>query len=335
MLVTTDLHFTDRRLDSYRFKVFDWLHELLDEKEEPISILGDITDAKDNHSNKLINTIVDGLVSLANRVPVYILKGNHDFKDPKVPLFRFLKYIPNIEFFIEPALVETSLGQSCYLPYVKNPSHVWKKYSSIIKKADIVFTHITFDRALPSNGPPLEGVSIDLLHNIGYDGYVFSGDIHIPQQLGKVIYVGSPYHIHFGDDNRHDPRIIRINRDHSFTEYKFNTINKLTIKVETVNDLENFNIKNGDQIKLIVRYNKVSVEDPKKVANKIINKIKKVGGIIYSTKFEPYAEFDKTKIELKQKTDIEIVSELVKEHKLDKKFFELAKAIIEAGNDRS
>lgn len=333
MIVTTDLHFTDRRLDSYRFKVFDWLHKLLDEKEEPISILGDITDAKDNHSNKLINKIVDGFVSLSERVPVYIIKGNHDFKDPKIPLFKFFNYIPNIKFFVEPSVVGTHLGNTCYLPYEKSPEKKWRQYKSFIKKADIVFTHITFDKAVPSNGPPLDGVPIDVLSKYGYNGYIFSGDIHIPQQLGKVIYVGSPYHIHFGDDNRHDPRIIRINKDQSFTEYKFETINKLTIRVESINDLDNYKIKNGDQVRLIVRYNKVSVNDPKKEANSIINDIKKKGAIIHTTKFEPYMEFNKTKIEVKHKTDLEIVQELVKAHKLNDKFFKIAKAIIEAGND--
>jgi len=128
MIVTTDLHFTDRRIDEYRFKVFDWLHELLDEKEEPVAILGDITDYKDNHSNILINKIVDKLVSISERVPLYILVGNHDFKDKNFPLLKFLNYIPNIklryiEFF--PVMI-----QQLYL------KHNWLLFKRLLNKND-------------------------------------------------------------------------------------------------------------------------------------------------------------------------------------------------------
>jgi len=326
MIVTTDLHFTDRRIDEYRFKVFDWLHELLDEKEEPVAILGDITDYKDNHSNILINKIVDKLVSISERVPLYILVGNHDFKDKNFPLLKFLNYIPNIKIFLNPTLETTHLGDTLFLPYTKNPNKEWVNYKNLFTKANIIFTHI---------GGPLDGVKQELVKKLGYNGYIYSGDIHIPQQLGKVIYVGSPYPIHFGDDKRLDTRIIRVKKDSSFIEYKFDTIKKLTVKIEDLSDLDSYTFSEGDQVKLIIRFNKYSNNDPKKLSNLVIKKMKNAGVVIHSTKYEPYSKEEKIKIDVKFKTDLDIVKELVDNNNLDKEFFELAKAIIEAGYDRS
>ena len=95
ILLTSDLHFTDKPEDSYRFDLFDAMRDWCEEYPiKHIIILGDLTNEKDNHSSKLVNKIVNGIFSLTCYCPVDILMGNHDYIDPENAYFQFLEVIP-------------------------------------------------------------------------------------------------------------------------------------------------------------------------------------------------------------------------------------------------
>src|SRR5215831_509799 len=101
LLITSDLHLSDRARDRYRFGLFKWLVKKQRKYNvDATFILGDVTDRKDNHSAALVNEIIDNLILL--KPPVYILKGNHDFIDPDTPYFRFLSRLDGIKFISEP-----------------------------------------------------------------------------------------------------------------------------------------------------------------------------------------------------------------------------------------
>src|SRR6266700_4274826 len=108
-ILVGDLHLTDRAQDNYRFKIFDWIRQQQDKHPVAATFLaGDLTDQKDRHSATLVNKIVGGLLKLKR--PVYIVMGNHDYRDPKNPFFKFLNHIDGLTFVTKPRIVEHGMA---------------------------------------------------------------------------------------------------------------------------------------------------------------------------------------------------------------------------------
>lgn len=198
ILLTSDLHLTDSPRDEYRWTFFHWLRKALAEhKAEALWILGDLTDAKDYHSSRLVNRVVTSLSEF--RLSIFVVRGNHDGLDPDCPYFRFLNALPNVTFFTQPIRDYGFL----IVPHSKNE----EDFPPPMPSEDFVFMHATFSGAIADNGQTLTGVSRKVLDR--YKGKkIFSGDVHVPQTLGNLTYVGSPYHVHFGD--KFDPRVLLL-----------------------------------------------------------------------------------------------------------------------------
>ena len=248
-LITTDLHLTDKPRDEYRFGLFPWIRKVVKKYSiQKVFILGDLTDFKDRHSSTLVNRIVDEFGKLSKEVNVDILEGNHDFVDVYNPFFRFLNRMKGVQFFYGKPKSNTMPdgGKAIMLPYTKTPKKDWKKHN--LTEYDYIFMHQTFGGAVASNGYKMEGLSASLLKDV--NGQVFSGDIHVPQKIGKVTYVGSPYHIHFGDTFL--PRIILL-KEGRHQYLRFPCLKKVTLNIKTAKDLYNItSLSEGDQVKVQV-----------------------------------------------------------------------------------
>lgn len=244
-LFTTDLHFTDAPREAYRFQVFDFLEKRVKAYGVPyVFLLGDLTDKTDRHSSRLVNEIVPRMQALAKLCQVFILRGNHDYVDPQCPYFRFLNEIEGMHYILEPTKIKLDETRIYLLPHTRHPEIDWKSLE--INKADIAFMHQTLAGARAENGRPLEGEDVSLLSGCKQ---VFSGDVHVPQQMGNIIYVGSPYHVHFGDS--FVPRIIHYSAAkiiNCLTTFP----SRLMLNVISLNDLETREFKKGDQCKLNV-----------------------------------------------------------------------------------
>lgn len=219
---------------------------------QTLMILGDITDAKDRHSSALVNQVVDSIGALARRIPeVVLLAGNHDWLMRNEVFFRFLNHIPNVRFITNPTEDELDERRVVFLPYSKNPHADWKQLDLHTSPPDLIFMHQTFAGAIASNGEEMEGESMPPLP---MSSRVYSGDIHVPQTLGikdgpQVTYVGSPYHVHFGDDFK--PRIMMLDRrcrEQWYSDLK--TPKRVSLKLASLRDLERLDVEAGDQIKL-------------------------------------------------------------------------------------
>lgn len=244
-ILTADIHLTDARRDSYRFDLFPFLAKQAKKyKVDRIYFLGDITDAKDHHSSKLVNQTVAAYQSLP--VPSTILMGNHDFKDPNHPFFNFLNFVPNVEFISKP-LFKTKESVLC-LPHTKD-IEAWDDYRNQMEKAEYIFIHQTVNGALASNGHALPGLPLDLFDDL--DGQVYSGDIHVPQIIGSVTYVGSPYTVHH--DDKFEPRILLLQNGKE-TDLYFDTVRKWSLEIGDVDELyKNKKLREGDQIVITVK----------------------------------------------------------------------------------
>lgn len=206
--VTADLHLSDNPRDAYRLRWFERLPELAKSLgAKRVLVLGDITEAKDGHRAGLVNAVVDGFAALAEVAIVYVLCGNHDYVAQDVPFYRFLRHLRRVRWINSPTPLKLSgLGECLFLPHARAPDdwvdHMHDSY-------DWFFCHQTFNGA-DLGGRKAEGGGFDpgLFRGRGGTFRVVAGDVHVPQTVGPVTYVGAPYAVDFGD--RYAPRVLLL-----------------------------------------------------------------------------------------------------------------------------
>ena len=250
-IITTDLHLTSDPNDEYRWGLFPWLIEQGKKgRVRSVAILGDLTDAKDYHSSVLVNRVVDNIKKLRDAIgQVLILVGNHDYLKDGHPYFSFLNALDGVKFIHEPFSDLEEELPVLWLPHSKNPAKEWEVFKSLDWYSHI-FMHQTFNGSVASNGQKMEGDGVDRVSWMNKDlvPEVWSGDIHVPQKKGLVEYVGSPYHVHFGDS--FSPRAILLERGGKRKDLVFPTIQRATLKLNSLDDLFSLEVSPGDQVKL-------------------------------------------------------------------------------------
>lgn len=204
------------KVDQYRHDFVSGLPEIIKRrKPDAFVILGDITEEKDRHSARLVNMVVQELSDIAAVVPTLILMGNHDYINEGHPFFAFVKHIPNIEWVGEvtngsalKSQIFRSIFHDCLLlPHTRNYERDWSDDINHIgfEGYRFIFAHNTFNGAAVGFGRKLEGIPLDIFPK---KARVIVGDIHVPQTLGPVTYVGAPYTVNFGDD--YNPRLLML-----------------------------------------------------------------------------------------------------------------------------
>jgi len=250
-IVTADLHLTDAPEDEYRWGVFEFLIDKANELgkgSNTLFVLGDLTDKKDYHSAKLVNRVVNSFVSLYRNSTIkeiIILRGNHDGVDGGVAYFEFMNAIPYVHVITKPELRNMDFRKIALLPHTKDPAQDWALIE--FGEAKYVFMHQTVTGAVGESGRVLEGTQNIASLLGGTPAKVFSGDIHAPQRIGNIEYVGSPYHIHFGDD--YQGRILCAQAA-KILEWHYPTIRKIKITIRDAKELAKYDLEEGDQIKV-------------------------------------------------------------------------------------
>lgn len=210
VLITADLHFSDSPRDYYRHQFVrkELLEVIGDNKVKTLVILGDLTEKKDRHSSWLTNTVAEHLNILGSWVKVIILQGNHDALDVACPFFYFVTMLRGsrqIRWIGDPSLITVEgLGRCLFLPHTTDHRR-WVELP--MGSVDWIFAHNTFKGTISESGKELDGIPTDVFPK---GVRVISGDIHKPQVVGPVTYVGSPYLIDFGDN--FDPRMLLIKK---------------------------------------------------------------------------------------------------------------------------
>ena len=246
VLVTADLHISANPRDAYRS---NWLKKLpslaAKHKANVVLILGDLTESKEGHSAELVNFIVAELHRLAEARQVVISQGNHDWhSSPDNPFFGFLAYIENITWISQPTPFLD--GQAILLPHTADYERDWDKID--FKKYDLAFAHQTFQNAASDSGFKLSGIPLSYFPS---NLQIISGDIHTPQELGNLIYVGSPYSIDFGDAA--EPRILLIHDNGEIESIPCEGPQKRLVEVKSIADLKHVKgLAEGDILKVRV-----------------------------------------------------------------------------------
>ena len=209
ILITTDLHLDHNPDHDYRWKALDVVGRHLDSSDIDVAVIaGDLVDAKDRHPAKFVNRVVDRIAQLADTKQVILLKGNHDYIDPRGPFFKILGKLRNVLFISDPIRLPFGQSQVLFVPHGVS-WHIgadWRK-SFTFSENDLIIAHETFNGSIASNGTKLPGVPLATVsRKVTRGAPVISGDIHVPQQIGNVTYVGAPHAVRFGDN--YAPRML-------------------------------------------------------------------------------------------------------------------------------
>ena len=248
LLLVSDIHLNDSLQDNYRWRIFNYLAKAIEKyKVTHVVVLGDITDSKDHHSALLVNKVVERFRDLAFLCPVIVLRGNHDCIDADVAFFRFLDYHPNTKFISKPTEMKLCGKRALFLPHTSSREGYNGEYD--FRNYDWIFCHQTFHGVRGENGRALPGISPTVFAHC--KGRVYSGDVHVPQRLGRVEYVGAPYHLIFGGTN-FIPRII-LDGGNEMQEVLLKTTRKHTIVINSPEQLEDIKLREGDHIKCDLR----------------------------------------------------------------------------------
>lgn len=248
-IIISDPHFTASPNDEYRWGLWPWLaNEIKEEGARTLLILGDLTDAKDYHPAELVNRLTAAIVSMPVE-EIIILAGNHDWLKQGGVFFKFLQHVqrPKIRVVTEPAddPGDPAADPLCmFLPYSKSPARDWKNWD--FSHYDFLFMHQTAPGSVASNGQKMEGDEMPPLNA----GKVYSGDIHVPQIIGPIEYVGSPYHVHFGDN--FEPRCLVIDKKRKAYDLHYPTISRRAVSVWGLEELERLKLGKDDQLKLTI-----------------------------------------------------------------------------------
>lgn len=286
-LVTADLHFTDQKQDEYRLGLLPWLKATAKKNEvNYIAILGDLTDKKDRHPARLVNRIADDLADMNNTVKwTFLLRGNHDYVDADTPFFRFLNEVRGVTVVTKPIVAECHAeGDVLFLPHVRDVAD-WGKITTP-EKHGLIFAHQTFTGAKASNGEELEGMPSSIFDNCE-PGTVFSGDIHGPQRVGKVEYVGSPYHVHYGDS--FTPRVLLIDGTKR-VDLRFPAPRKPVAIIRRAEDLKGMGLDQGDMVKVRLKLSREDTLDWKKHKRAVVEMCDKLGVELHGPELVPLSE---------------------------------------------
>ena len=77
----------------------------------------------------------------------------------------------------------------------------------------------------------------------------YSGDVHVPQRVRNVTYVGAPHPIKFGDD--YPCRMLLLDEGFNVAmEIPLTGPRKRIVRISDVADLEGLDLRHGDQVKI-------------------------------------------------------------------------------------
>ena len=165
---------------------------------QPGDVLVQVGDTFDNRQSiniKVLNYAVDLFERLGEILPCYVICGNHDIwakKSNDISSIDSLKWIPNVQVYKEPELLDWSGRKVLLMPWRRDAEHEAETLAEY-PQADIVFCHSEV-RGIYLNAKVKNEHGTET--NI-YDKYtrVYSGHIHFRQEKNKLLMVGVPYQL--------------------------------------------------------------------------------------------------------------------------------------------
>lgn len=292
-VLTGDLHLTESAKHAARWGVFKFLETVAREQEVgAVLINGDIADAKDRHPAKMVNRLVDAIRDLAESVEVVISMGNHCYLDPKNPFFGFLEHVhPRVRYVRTPKALRIGGLRTLVLPHTRSPVQggvlSFPSLRPSTGEYDAICLHQTLNGCQASNGQVLEGLQPSRFdpEHVGA-AFVFSGDIHKPQRVGNVEYVGSPYQVAFGDE--FVGRVLVVFQDQWIDVPNVSAPRKHTVSIDfqEVDGKWDEQVYAGDGCRVVLRLLANEVHEAALARKEILARLRSKGCVDASVRFD-------------------------------------------------
>ena len=277
-LLTADWHLDENEDNEYRWKVFGEMHRILDEHPAVTAAfqLGDFVDRKDRFSSRFVNRLLGELRGIGERIPFYIMRGNHDFPLRGPSYFEFVDArIPwNVHYVTKP----TPVGDVILLPYAADPVADWRGIDWT--EFEAAFLHVTPDGAISESGFQLSGRA---LPKFPKSLKLYTGDVHNPQVVRGFTVVGCPHPVKFGD--RFQPRMLLLDEDtlDIVEEVPIDTVRKLSVDVCCIDDLHALQSRRGDQVRVRINLSSGDVERTGEVEREVADWARSNGVVLSGT----------------------------------------------------
>ena len=180
--------------DFYENQFIPTLKENVREGDVLVQV-GDAFDNRQSINLKVLHYAVDLFERLGKILPTHVIAGNHDIwakKTNEITSIDSLKWIPNVQIYKEPELMQWHDKQILMMPWRTDPQHESDTLAEY-PTANIVFCHSEVRGiALNSKVKNMHGTDSN-----SYDRYtaVYSGHIHYRQTKGALRMVGTPYQL--------------------------------------------------------------------------------------------------------------------------------------------
>jgi Calcineurin-like phosphoesterase len=247
-LLLTDLHLDDNPDNEYRWLIIEQvLQAIIQHRVDVVFILGDTVDRKDHHSAAFVNRLIPELLKLAARAAVVILRGNHDTPLHGPAFWEFLGYIEGLSYVTQPMpwhLFDNDKPDLLLLPFAADPKEAW--HGIRMSQYRALFMHATVSGAVVENGIVMENSKFPILPR---SCRIYSGDVHVPQTVGNITYVGAPHPIKFGD--KYPCRMLLLDEHFGIKlELPLHSLRKVMLDISSVEELRHLRLRHGDQVKI-------------------------------------------------------------------------------------
>lgn len=227
-----DLHLTDKPQDAYRLQVFEWLAAEPRDQCRGVLILGDLVHTNDKLSNRLWDDLLTAMrIMVAAFGKVVLIDGNHDYRDAASSVGRVLESLEGVvrPTRENPVMMLAPLGKCGFY------HHDHKFEFPNTTGLSWAFFHQHFAGASRPGGQAIPGGSA--LPDRWPSGCKYlAGDIHDPQKVGAIQYVGSPQPTTFAET--HEPGFWRVYADRAEFVPKAEGVRFHTVDLGSPDELE-------------------------------------------------------------------------------------------------
>lgn len=209
--IASDFHYGKHTMDSDKWLnimddyFYNFFIPLLKEnmkKDDVLVICGDIFDNRNSIGLKIINSVIKLFETLAEIIPIHVLVGNHDMylmNSTDINSVATIRNIKNVTVYMDPTEIKFDDHTVLMMPWIHGKDaekEILEKYSG----KDLLFCHSDLNGCRTQLYPtrPISRRILDIDDFIGYRK-VFSGHIHIVQEINNFTFVGSPYHLDRND----------------------------------------------------------------------------------------------------------------------------------------
>ena len=256
------------------------------------------------------------------------MMGNHDYKDADYPFFYFLRRLNNVAWVGKRRVlrVEGVKAECLFLPHTLDYKRDWAGLSTELKHPPLwAFAHNTFEGASTEHGKRLSGIPLSVLPR-GVP--VIAGDIHTPQTLGPVTYVGSPTTIDFGDD--FNPRVLLLTGD-KMKSIPLPGPQKRLLTLEPGYKAKDLAVEAGDVVKIRYLLPEGDRENWPALREKLREQLQELDCVVYAV--QPVLEKSKQSGSVVSKrrvnSDVEMVKLFGKQNKASEEVLDVGLALVE------